>query len=498
MCGLAGVLGAGPADRDALERALQAIRHRGPDELNVWTEGGAGLAHARLSIIDRAHGSQPMTTPDGRYVVAFNGEIYNHHELRADLVRRGYPMRTACDTEILPSLYAADGPAMVERLRRPSGMVFGNYLVVSYYEAKAAGAQDGCCTESSPPLAKAKGGCGCGCASPATCTCGSASSAAIRRATTSWPGAGTTRIRADPILDFQGTWPTRASGKIVLAQLDLNAQCQVVQVLTGMRQYTSGMQPPKVRALSLEGEKDIDHDNPKVLFFDIDGANPESVVLKLWATKFSTLYYTEMARHTHLIVGNTEDITHDFAHSHTPSGDTSASGGHNHEYFCDDKNNAPRCFVVTQPDGDSGKPPGLPQILPVGDHVHNLGTLKLTTDLGSWTHHHKLPAAVADTGVLVLRDSQASYGYVDDLRIELDGVDITPLVVAHLNGLNPGKWLKLGDGTAVHSDRRQGRHRQCRRAEAARHRVPDRLAQACSASPRPARGRPDHYNPTSA
>ena len=138
MCGLAGVLGAGPADRDALERALQAIRHRGPDELNVWTEGRVGLAHARLSIIDRAHGSQPMITPDGRYVVAFNGEIYNHHELRADLVRRGYPMRTACDTEILPSLYAADGPAMVERLR---GMFA--FAVVDLHEREVFLARDG-------------------------------------------------------------------------------------------------------------------------------------------------------------------------------------------------------------------------------------------------------------------------------------------------------------------------------------------------------------------
>ena len=138
MCGLAGVLGAGPADRDALERALQAIRHRGPDELNVWTEGGAGLAHARLSIIDRAHGSQPMITPDGRYVVAFNGEIYNHHELRADLVRRGYPMRTTCDTEVLPFLYAAEGPAMVERLR---GMFA--FTVVDLHEREVFLARDG-------------------------------------------------------------------------------------------------------------------------------------------------------------------------------------------------------------------------------------------------------------------------------------------------------------------------------------------------------------------
>ncbi len=117
MCGLAGVVGTGPPDEAALRTSLDAIEHRGPDELKVWTDGPVGLAHARLSIIDRARGSQPVVTADRRYVAVFNGEIYNHHELRDELSRRGCPMRTTCDTEILPYLYALDGPSMVERLR---------------------------------------------------------------------------------------------------------------------------------------------------------------------------------------------------------------------------------------------------------------------------------------------------------------------------------------------------------------------------------------------
>jgi asparagine synthase (glutamine-hydrolysing) len=117
MCGLAGIVGDGAPDETALHAALDAIRHRGPDELKVWTDGPVGLAHARLSIIDRARGSQPVLTADGRYVAVFNGEIYNHHELRTELTRLGCPMRTTCDSEILPYLYALEGPAMVERLR---------------------------------------------------------------------------------------------------------------------------------------------------------------------------------------------------------------------------------------------------------------------------------------------------------------------------------------------------------------------------------------------
>ena len=138
MCGLAGTVGNTTPDRAALQRALDAIEHRGPDELRVWTQDGVGLAHARLSIIDRAHGSQPVVSADGRYVVVFNGEIYNHHELRRDLVARGYPLRTGCDTEVLPYLYAAEGAPMVERLR---GMFA--FAVVDLHEREVFLARDG-------------------------------------------------------------------------------------------------------------------------------------------------------------------------------------------------------------------------------------------------------------------------------------------------------------------------------------------------------------------
>ena len=92
MCGLAGFLTTGGIERDALAPIAQsmadALIHRGPDDTGVWTDETSGFAFGfrRLSIIDLSPaGHQPMISADGRYVIAFNGEIYNFAELRADL-----------------------------------------------------------------------------------------------------------------------------------------------------------------------------------------------------------------------------------------------------------------------------------------------------------------------------------------------------------------------------------------------------------------------------
>jgi len=116
MCGLAGCID-DEIDQDRLIRAAQELRHRGPDDSSVWLQGSIGLAHTRLSIIDRAHGAQPMFSDDGRYGVVFNGEIYNHGEIRSDLAHQGYRFRTHCDTEVLLALYETQGTKMVTSLR---------------------------------------------------------------------------------------------------------------------------------------------------------------------------------------------------------------------------------------------------------------------------------------------------------------------------------------------------------------------------------------------
>lgn len=106
MCGLTGVMGGSGLDESVLRRMIGAIRHRGPDDSGVWIdrEVGVGLGHARLSILDLSEaGHQPMISHSGRFAIAFNGEIYNHEAIRAELVRTGGApaWRGHSDTETL-------------------------------------------------------------------------------------------------------------------------------------------------------------------------------------------------------------------------------------------------------------------------------------------------------------------------------------------------------------------------------------------------------------
>lgn len=117
MCGIAGVLDwRTPPDVSELRAMVQALQHRGPDEQGVHLHGPVGLAHARLSIIDLVGGHQPMSNEDDTIWVSFNGEIFNHLELRADLERAGHRFKTHSDTEVLVHLYEAHGDAFVEHL----------------------------------------------------------------------------------------------------------------------------------------------------------------------------------------------------------------------------------------------------------------------------------------------------------------------------------------------------------------------------------------------
>jgi asparagine synthase (glutamine-hydrolysing) len=123
MCGIGGFVTVGtPPPRSALEarlwRMLATLRHRGPDDEGVWTDGRAGLAHARLSIIDLSPaGHQPMASADASVWISFNGEIYNFAEIRVELAALGYPLRSRSDTEIIVNGWHAWGPRIFSRLR---------------------------------------------------------------------------------------------------------------------------------------------------------------------------------------------------------------------------------------------------------------------------------------------------------------------------------------------------------------------------------------------
>lgn len=122
MCGLAGIWGRPDSVSEALVTAMcDAIRHRGPDDRGVWVDTNAGLAlgHRRLSILDLSPaGRQPMVSTSGRYVIAFNGEIYNHLALRDEL--RGVAWRGHSDTESLLAAFEAWG--VEATLKRTVGM----------------------------------------------------------------------------------------------------------------------------------------------------------------------------------------------------------------------------------------------------------------------------------------------------------------------------------------------------------------------------------------
>ena len=122
MCGIAGLISLNPETH--IDAMLRSIEHRGRDDEGVWTspsiddtERRACLGHRRLSIIDTSiAGHQPMLSADGRYVITYNGEIYNYRELREQLKSKGHPFHTDTDTEVLLAAFSEWGEACLDHL----------------------------------------------------------------------------------------------------------------------------------------------------------------------------------------------------------------------------------------------------------------------------------------------------------------------------------------------------------------------------------------------
>jgi asparagine synthase (glutamine-hydrolysing) len=105
-----------PDLRDLALKQARLLRHRGPDWSGMWAGDRAVVAHERLAIVDVLHGAQPLRSVQGNLVLAVNGEIYNHHELRAEIGAPG-EFRTDSDCEVILPLYAREGPRLLSRLR---------------------------------------------------------------------------------------------------------------------------------------------------------------------------------------------------------------------------------------------------------------------------------------------------------------------------------------------------------------------------------------------
>ena len=118
MCGIAGFTHkASPASAERIWAITRSLHHRGPDEQNVWQSDVISLGAVRLKIIDLKQGQQPMVSGDGGRVIAFNGEVYNHAELRAELAALGHHFHSRCDTEVVLHAFMQWDTAAFARLR---------------------------------------------------------------------------------------------------------------------------------------------------------------------------------------------------------------------------------------------------------------------------------------------------------------------------------------------------------------------------------------------
>lgn len=117
MCGIAGIVGQTHNNKQTLKTMLQRITHRGPDAEGMWAADGVQFGHRRLSVIDTSsHANQPMEHSSGRFVITFNGEIYNFQDIRKSLEQKKYVFQTHSDTEVLLHAWAEWGVACLNIL----------------------------------------------------------------------------------------------------------------------------------------------------------------------------------------------------------------------------------------------------------------------------------------------------------------------------------------------------------------------------------------------
>lgn len=266
---------------------------------------------------------------------------------------------------------------------------------------------------------------------------------------------------------------------VVLAYVTLDDQCRVTTIETGIRQYTRPRNSTQVTGFALEGEKDVAPDNPKVLHFDIRGGAPNAVVLYLWGARFSNLYYTQLARHTHGMAGVQVDpgVTPLPGHTHGLNGHTHPTaeytartepnpanepepGLHNHQLMADGGAGAvvANGGIRRNPDNSIKYTYGFGGPSWVGqdgahDHLFRVprrsseGPSTATTEgpqgVEAPTHVHHVSGATSPTGPIGGGQLNPNvYSYLDALQVTLDGDPITQKILDVL------QWPRLGDGTS--------------------------------------------------
>ncbi|MBF02171.1 MAG: asparagine synthase (glutamine-hydrolyzing) [Flavobacterium sp.] len=135
MCGIAGIIGSNSNGIQQIESMLKSQSHRGPDATHIWNDANVYLGHNRLSIIDlSSEADQPMVSSNGRYIIVFNGEIYNYLELKQQLL--SYTFKTSSDTEVLLALFQQKGKDMLHDLNGMFAFVIYDKLKGEIFAAR--------------------------------------------------------------------------------------------------------------------------------------------------------------------------------------------------------------------------------------------------------------------------------------------------------------------------------------------------------------------------
>ena len=318
------------------------------------------------------------------------------------------------------------------------GVVFGNLLAVSYREHRRQPVRERCAVVT--PYKPCSG---------------------------DMPWGAPSRIVADWEFDFIDAWPAENSGRIVLAQVELNANCEVVRVIPGVRRYAIPTKPQTVRAVALEGEKDIDAANAKLLYFHLEGGFPNAATLHLRSRLFSTLHYTELARHTHDLNAAVAPHPAVAAHQHSLGEIISEQGLDPAQmefqswcHFGDDDDYVIRLWEpATKANGDAGHVlhnlSALAQLRAINSlHTHKIAAGQMTNGAGAMAElaHAFTILSANDTGHAPGVRAGAAHSYFGDLQVKLNGLNITAQILQQLKANGPD-WptLKLGaTGNAAH------------------------------------------------